>query len=94
MLRPCLTCGTPTQGNCCPRHRRPGATARGYTSQWHRTSRATIAATPWCQHCGATDDLTTDHVTPKAAGGSDDPANLQVLCRRCNSAKRDREGWG
>jgi 5-methylcytosine-specific restriction endonuclease McrA len=40
-----------------------------------------------CVHCGADEDLTIDHIIPVAAGGTDDPANLQVLCRRCNSAK-------
>lgn len=90
-MRPCLTCGTPSPaGGGCPRHPRPGATARGYTSQWQRTSRAAIAAHPWCTHCGATHDLTTDHITPKRHGGTDHADNLQVLCRRCNSAKRDR----
>jgi hypothetical protein len=43
-----------------------------------------------CAHCGSTDDLTIDHVVPVAKGGLDDPGNLQVLCRRCNSSKRDR----
>ena len=40
-----------------------------------------------CQACGATDDLTIDHkITPWSLGGSSsDPANLQVLCRSCNS---------
>jgi hypothetical protein len=42
-----------------------------------------------CQSCGATDDLTIDHkITPRSLGGSSsDPANLQVLCRSCNSSK-------
>lgn len=33
-------------------------------------------------------DLTVDHITPIAAGGSPlDPGNLAVLCRSCNSSK-------
>lgn len=32
---------------------------------------------------------TIDHVLPKARGGTDDPANLQVLCHRCNHTKAD-----
>lgn len=40
-----------------------------------------------CRRCSRTTDLTIDHVVPYAAGGSDDEANLQTLCRRCNSRK-------
>jgi 5-methylcytosine-specific restriction protein A len=32
-------------------------------------------------------DLTADHIVPKAAGGTDQPGNIQVLCRPCNSRK-------
>ncbi|PSR63987.1 hypothetical protein C8259_09045 [Nocardia nova] len=32
-------------------------------------------------------DLTADHITPVASGRPDGP--LQVLCRSCNSRKRD-----
>ena len=33
--------------------------------------------------------LTLDHLVPLASGGSvNDPCNLVVLCRRCNSSKR------
>jgi hypothetical protein len=42
-----------------------------------------------CQECGTTEDLTIDHkLIPWSEGGSStDPANLQVLCRPCNSSK-------
>lgn len=42
-----------------------------------------------CQECGDTYDLTIDHkIVPWSEGGSStDPANLQVLCRACNSRK-------
>lgn len=43
-----------------------------------------------CRRCGATDDLTLDHVHPWSIGGSDTEENLQVLCRPCNSSKGDR----
>jgi hypothetical protein len=48
----------------------------------------------YCQGCGATEDLTIDHkITPWSLGGSStDPANLQVLCRSCNSSKGTRPG--
>lgn len=43
-----------------------------------------------CRRCGATSDLTLDHVHPWSIGGPDTPDNLQVLCRPCNSRKGDR----
>ena len=35
--------------------------------------------------------LDVDHIVPKNMGGSDDLANLQALCYRCNRAKRDTD---
>lgn len=45
-----------------------------------------------CQACGAAADLTIDHkIVPWVEGGSSkDPANLQLLCRSCNSSKGTR----
>lgn len=45
-----------------------------------------------CQSCGMTNDLTIDHkLIPWIDGGSSsDPANLQLLCRSCNSRKGTR----
>lgn len=43
-----------------------------------------------CQHCGSRDHPCIDHILPVVRGGSDDPSNLQVLCRSCNSRKGSR----
>lgn len=47
-----------------------------------------------CQFCGATVEdgvkLHIDHIIPVSKGGTDDMDNLQVLCHKCNLAKRDR----
>jgi hypothetical protein len=43
-----------------------------------------------CRNCGATEDLTIDHIVPERLGGTQDPTNLQVLCRSCNSRKGAR----
>jgi hypothetical protein len=43
-----------------------------------------------CLLCGATDDLTLDHIRPWSLGGPDTVRNLRVLCRPCNSRKGAR----
>ena len=43
-----------------------------------------------CVECRSTDDLTIDHHVPIARGGGNDPGNLRVLCRSCNSRKGAR----
>lgn len=42
-----------------------------------------------CQYCGATDNLTLDHVIPKSRGGSSTWDNLVTACKTCNSKKGD-----
>lgn len=43
-----------------------------------------------CLSCGATEDLTIDHIIPRSKGGSSEPVNLQTLCRSCNTSKSNR----
>jgi len=43
-----------------------------------------------CQRCGTHRDLTIDHITSLASGGTDDMDNLQTLCKSCNSSKGAR----
>ncbi len=40
-----------------------------------------------CQYCGATSDLTIDHVLPRSRGGGATWENLVACCRRCNLHK-------
>jgi diadenosine tetraphosphate (Ap4A) HIT family hydrolase/5-methylcytosine-specific restriction endonuclease McrA len=47
-----------------------------------------------CQLCGITAKerpLDVDHIIPRARGGRNELANLQVLCAKCNRSKRDRD---
>jgi 5-methylcytosine-specific restriction enzyme A len=43
-----------------------------------------------CQTCGATENLTIDHIIPLAQGGTNDISNFQTLCQSCNSRKGAR----
>jgi 5-methylcytosine-specific restriction protein A len=88
----------PGRGKCldCRREyerKRGTRRQRGYNDAWLRLSRQAIAAHPFCSHpgCKETNDLTADHITPKSKGGTSTLENIQVLCRRHNSAKRDRD---
>jgi hypothetical protein len=40
-----------------------------------------------CRQCGTTIDLIVTHIIPLARGGTNDPDNLQVLCRSCNAER-------
>lgn len=42
-----------------------------------------------CAECRATQYLEFDHIVPVAKGGSNSEGNVQLLCRGCNSKKRD-----
>lgn len=42
-----------------------------------------------CQKCGATENLTIDHIQHWSRGGTNADANLRILCRSCNSQRKD-----
>lgn len=43
-----------------------------------------------CQYCGSKQNLTLDHVHPRARGGKDTWENLVTACVTCNNRKGDR----
>lgn len=49
--------------------------------------RAAVLNDASCVFCGASENLTIDHIVPVSRGGTDDIDNLQAACRRCNSSK-------
>lgn len=94
-LRPCLTCGTPSDGprctNCRPtdtRIRKDKGQA-AYDPVWRKLSIKARTMQPWCQDCGATADLTADHVLPKSEFPELVHAieNIAIRCRSCNSRR-------
>ena len=83
------------KGSRCAKHQpayRGSSTQQGYGSTWRRRRVVVLANGPCCP-CGA---LATevDHITPRSQGGTDDPENLQALCKPCHSSKTAKEvGW-
>lgn len=55
-----------------------------------RWAQAIILRDGACVWCGATTDLTADHITPLSRGGDMSLSNGQCLCLRCNSSKGNR----
>lgn len=99
LLKPCLECGELTETPRCEEHTpkpvsRPKAvstTERGYGWRWQKLSEKARRMSPFCETCGATEDLTTDH-TPEAwkrhnEGKAIRLQDVSVLCRSCNSRK-------
>jgi 5-methylcytosine-specific restriction enzyme A len=74
------------------RQRRGSTAQRGYDRAWQELRKVQLARQPYCAECGATDDLTVDHVLPLARAGRSELSNLQTLCRRCNGSKSGRHG--
>lgn len=78
----------------CPKHTqalrasqdavRPSPAARGYGASWKVLRLAVLERDSYrCQIENCSEQATeVDHITPKAAGGSDDPSNLRSACRR------------
>jgi len=94
-MRPCLTCGEPSDSSYCddhdrgPWHHREGsASDRGYDHSWTLLSKRARRLQPFCLRCGSVDDLQTDHLPSawerKAAGKPIRLRDVQVLCGPCN----------
>lgn len=64
------------------------------TQGWKRQRLRVIARDGYtCTACGATDDLTADHIDPHAKTQKDVVTDdeLITLCRTCNGRKSDKE---
>lgn len=71
------------------------APERGYDHRWKLLSRAHRRREPLCRHCANAGRVRlgelVDHIRPLKAGGTNDEANLQTLCRACHKVKTDAE---
>ena len=82
-LRPCITCGRPSEGPRCPAH----TVRNGSTRSW-RAIRAIVLQRDGfqCQQCGGI-GTEVDHIHPVSEGGTDHPGNLRALCHACHAAR-------
>jgi 5-methylcytosine-specific restriction endonuclease McrA len=97
--RRCLDCGVLVKRSprceSCTRRRagnrnRGTTTERGYGAAWAALSWAVRERDGHvCHYCGGPATV-TDHVIPKALGGTDHPTNLVAACGPCNSRKGAR----
>lgn len=77
--------GMPTYGQLrAERIRLNGGTFTKY--DWQRL----LARDTCCLRCGATEQLSMDHIVPVARGGKHSFSNAQVLCKACNSWKHTK----
>lgn len=99
MRRPCLDCGTPTDGSRCPTHRRawdrrrPTATQRGYDAE-HRAARAELRnylPGPCGYGCGRLLMPDGDWVAAHVIDGNPN-AGWLASCRSCNERAKARRG--
>lgn len=44
-----------------------------------------------CNYCGATENLSLDHIFPRKFGGEDNTENLLYVCKSCNSSKGKKD---
>lgn len=102
LMKPCIECGELSDAARCPEHTPvkfvAPTTARGYGSAWQKLSVRARRLQPFCSDCGATDDLTADH-SPEAwerhaAGLPIRLADVDVVCRSCNSKRGRARPWG
>lgn len=75
--------------------RGPGS-SRGYGSKWQRIRERILRRDGYlCQPCLSVGNITeasqVDHITHKAAGGTDRDDNLQAICTTCHREKTLRE---
>jgi 5-methylcytosine-specific restriction protein A len=80
-------------------HDRPSRHARGYGTAWDKLRLRVMERDRWlCQPCLRNDRTAVakevDHIKPKDKGGTDDPANLQAICKPCHKAKSITEKGG
>lgn len=61
------------------------AAERGYGTRWAAIRDRFLRDNPKCERCQRSPATIAHHIIPKRNGGSDDPINLQALCKLCHA---------
>ncbi|WP_432791740.1 HNH endonuclease signature motif containing protein [Brevibacterium sp. K11IcPPYGO002] len=92
-MQPCVECGELSEKNRCSRHKLKHSpkTTRSHAadfnrSKWRRLSQKLRKASPFCEVCGTSDDLTVDHIVRVVdrPEWTYEPDNCRILCRYHN----------
>lgn len=63
--------------------------------KWTRIRKAKLMQNPLCEHCDRRGVVSlakeVDHIVSLEAGGTDDPSNLQSLCKDCHYKKTQKD---
>lgn len=95
-LKPCIACGEPTAGSRCPEHQLADTRPQGHVhtnpARWKNLSKRLRKNSPFCETCGAVEQLQLDHVIPYSVSPELGYAeeNLRVWCKTCNGRRRNR----
>lgn len=95
MNKPCLTCGEPSAGSRCAEHQladtRPRDHVHTNPARWKNLSKRLRKNSPFCESCGAVEQLQLDHVIPYSVSPDLGYAeeNLRVWCKTCNGRRQD-----
>lgn len=93
VMQPCVECGDLSENNRCSRHKlksapkdREAHAAYANRSKWRRLSKKLRKASPFCEICGTSDDLTVDHIVRvhDRPEWTYEPDNCRILCRYHN----------
>jgi 5-methylcytosine-specific restriction enzyme A len=77
------------------RQTRGSAAERGYNRAWREISQRVLSQEPACRRCAkegrSVPAVEVHHVVPVRAGGSNESANLEPLCKSCHQLATQRE---
>lgn len=71
-------------------YRLRGASGKHTLEQWEQMKAECGYRCKHCKRCEPDITLTRDHIIPISKGGTNDIANIQPLCKSCNSKKGNR----
>lgn len=94
MTKPCIICGEPGSQSRCPDHRladtRPNGHVHTNPARWKNLSKRLRKDSPFCETCGAVEQLQLDHIIPLSAAPelTYTAENCRVLCKTCNGRRQ------